>query len=229
MNVTENPALLPPTAGTISGGVKDSATQTAADFDSFLTLLTAQLKNQDPLQPIDSTEFVAQLANFSTVEQLVGTNTRLDALHASGRATEIAALGSWIGREVATSDGSFRSSGTAEAFLVPRVSGADRVTARVVDPEGVTIDSFEVTPADADRAVWDGKAEDGSSSAGRDLQIVLEYRLGETILTEKPAAIFRKVVGIQGKEDGVVLELSDGRTVAAANLSRLRETAPETD
>ena len=86
MEITPNPPLLAELAR-IETEEQEEETQTAArsaaaDFDSFLNLLTAQLRNQDPLQPIDSTQFVAQLASFSTVEQLIGTNERLDALAA---------------------------------------------------------------------------------------------------------------------------------------------------
>jgi flagellar basal-body rod modification protein FlgD len=55
-------------------------TELSQDYDMFLRLMTAQLKNQDPLQPLDGTEFVAQLAQFSGVEQQIKTNERLDSL-----------------------------------------------------------------------------------------------------------------------------------------------------
>ena len=62
-----------------------SATQTMsgtakADFDAFLTMLTAQVRHQDPLAPLDSTQFVEQLATFSAVEQQVETNKHLEAI-----------------------------------------------------------------------------------------------------------------------------------------------------
>ncbi len=52
-------------------------TEAGTDFQTFLTLLTTQLRNQDPLKPMDSTQFVAQLASFSAVEQQVRTNEKL--------------------------------------------------------------------------------------------------------------------------------------------------------
>ena len=64
-----------PTAAT-----DQSAAAAAADFETFLSLLTTQLRNQDPLKPLDSTEFVAQLASFSAVEQQINTNAKLDAI-----------------------------------------------------------------------------------------------------------------------------------------------------
>ena len=76
-----------PTPAPASGGIAraagkappdgGSANEMAGDFETFLKLLTAQLRNQDPLQPMDSTEFVAQLASFSAVEQQVRANDRL--------------------------------------------------------------------------------------------------------------------------------------------------------
>lgn len=58
--------------------------QKAPDRDMFLTLLVAQLKNQDPLQPQDGMQFVAQLAQFSQLDQLITINQKLDALGGSG-------------------------------------------------------------------------------------------------------------------------------------------------
>ena len=68
-----------------SGEAADAANELAGDFETFLSLLTAQLRNQDPLKPMESTEFVAQLASFSAVEQQVRTNDRLDELAKSDR------------------------------------------------------------------------------------------------------------------------------------------------
>jgi flagellar basal-body rod modification protein FlgD len=60
----------------------DASVSSTVDFQSFLRLLTAQLRFQDPLAPIDSTQFVAQLSGFSTVEQLVNANRKLDEIAA---------------------------------------------------------------------------------------------------------------------------------------------------
>ena len=62
------------------------------DYDTFLRLLVAQMKNQDPTKPMDSTEYVAQLATFSNVEQLIASNRKLDQLVAEGRMAQGASL-----------------------------------------------------------------------------------------------------------------------------------------
>ena len=74
----------------------------ALDYDTFLTLLVAQLKNQDPTQPMEATEQIAQLATFSQVEQTIQTNKRLEMLLQSSNLSQ---AGSMIGRTLTTSDG----------------------------------------------------------------------------------------------------------------------------
>ena len=56
-------------------------TKSEKDFQTFLKLLTAQMRHQDPLEPLDSTQFVAQLAAFSSVEQQIETNTKLETIN----------------------------------------------------------------------------------------------------------------------------------------------------
>lgn len=73
------------------------------DYQSFLRLLVAQLKNQDPTEPMDSTQYMAQLASFSNVEQAVQTNDKLDQLLRTGFLQQ---AGSIIGRTLTSPDGS---------------------------------------------------------------------------------------------------------------------------
>jgi flagellar basal-body rod modification protein FlgD len=72
------------------------------DYKAFLQLLIAQLKNQDPTAPTDSTQFVAQLATFSQVEQSVTTNSKLDSLLT---AQSLSMADAFIGHTVTSSDG----------------------------------------------------------------------------------------------------------------------------
>ena len=81
--------------------------KTAVDYQSFLKLLIAQMKNQDPTQPMDSTQYVAQLATFSQVEQSVQMNTKLDSILQSSALSQADAL---IGHPVTSADG--KTSGT---------------------------------------------------------------------------------------------------------------------
>ncbi|MGB3896979.1 MAG: flagellar hook assembly protein FlgD [Mesorhizobium sp.] len=80
----------------------DPKSKTSVDYNSFLRLLVAQLKNQDPTQPMDSTQYVAQLATFSQVEQAVQSNAKLDQILQS---SALAQADSIIGRSITSADG----------------------------------------------------------------------------------------------------------------------------
>lgn len=72
------------------------------DYESFLRLLVAEMKNQDPTSPMESTDYVAQLATFSQVEQTVQTNNKLDQIL---QASSLAQAGGLVGREITSADG----------------------------------------------------------------------------------------------------------------------------
>ncbi|MFC6489976.1 flagellar hook assembly protein FlgD [Nitratireductor sp. GCM10026969] len=72
------------------------------DYQSFLRLLVAQMKNQDPTSPMESTDYVAQLATFSQVEQSVQMNARLEEILAASSLSQASGL---VGREITSADG----------------------------------------------------------------------------------------------------------------------------
>ncbi|PYE87681.1 flagellar hook assembly protein FlgD [Phyllobacterium leguminum] len=74
----------------------------SADYNSFLKLLVAQMKNQDPTQPMDSTQYVSQLATFSNVEQAVQMNSKLEKLLGNSLLSQADSL---IGHTVTSEDG----------------------------------------------------------------------------------------------------------------------------
>jgi flagellar basal-body rod modification protein FlgD len=80
------------------------------DYDSFLKLLVTQMKNQDPTKPMDSTEYIAQLASFSNVEQSISVNKKLDSLIQQSRISQGVDL---IGKHVTSLDD--LGSGTVES------------------------------------------------------------------------------------------------------------------
>ena len=89
---------------TISQASAATSTASAAsvDYDAFLQLLVAEMQNQDPTKPMESTEYVAQLASFSNVEQSIQMNEKLDNLINS---SFIASAGSLIGKTITSADG----------------------------------------------------------------------------------------------------------------------------
>ncbi|MCV9962846.1 flagellar hook assembly protein FlgD [Pararhizobium sp. BT-229] len=90
---------IPSASGTESSADAASA---SLNYDSFLKLLVAQMKNQDPTEPMDSTQQIAQLATFSQVEQTIKTNTNLESLL---QRTSLSEANAVIGKTVTSADG----------------------------------------------------------------------------------------------------------------------------
>ena len=125
MDVTSTGATSGTNTGTTAAAAK-AATSVASKMnaDTFLQLLMAQLQNQDPTKPMDSTEYVGQLASFSQVEQATKTNQKLDSLLASSFLNQADAI---IGRTLTSADG--LTTGTVQSV---RVTG-DGVMAKLAD------------------------------------------------------------------------------------------------
>ena len=113
-------ATIATTAATQTASSTKSATSNTLDYNNFLQLLVAQLKNQDPTNPSDPTAFVSQLASFSSVEQQVNTNSKLDALLTQ---TELSQGASIIGRTMTSADGSVSGSVAQVANHLMRRNG----------------------------------------------------------------------------------------------------------
>ncbi|MEO0962032.1 MAG: flagellar hook capping FlgD N-terminal domain-containing protein, partial [Pseudomonadota bacterium] len=96
------------------GAAASASSKLNTDFDTFLTLLTTQLKNQDPLEPLDSSEFTNQLVQFSSVEQNIATNQNLEQLLNLTFANFATDAVGYIGKEVvAESPTAILTNGTA--------------------------------------------------------------------------------------------------------------------
>ncbi|MEQ1672144.1 MAG: flagellar hook assembly protein FlgD [Hyphomicrobium sp.] len=119
-------------------GLSDGTTQSTAikketlDYDAFLKLLVAQMQNQDPLKPMDSTEYMAQLSSFSNVEQGLKMNAKLDQMLVLSNLTQASSA---IGKSITSADGSI--SGVVASVKV--VDGG--ATAILTDGRQVSIGS----------------------------------------------------------------------------------------
>src|SRR5919202_1631309 len=97
---TVNPAATSSTASTASSVSKAATTGFGDNFSSFLTLLTTQLKNQDPMSPLDTNQFTQQLVSFSQVEQAIKTNDKLSALVSYATTSSMASALPLVGNKV---------------------------------------------------------------------------------------------------------------------------------
>ncbi len=136
----------------------------AQDFDQFLSLLTTQLQNQDPLNPMDSTEFTNQIVQFSQVEQQINTNQKLDSLVQLQLSNAFGASLGYVGMDVKYVSGEFNYDGENPVELTYALD-TSAISARIhiVDESGATVYSQEVErDSGAHDFVWDGTTTGGA-------------------------------------------------------------------
>lgn len=151
-------------AATATGDIAAAQEKAAVDYESFLRLLTAQLQNQDPLAPMDATQFVSQLAQFSTVEQGMQSNRKLSELLETLKSSSSRFDMAYLGRRVeAATDVFGLKEGEAKAAYAVDASAAS-VRIEVLDAEGVVVHTAQgQTAAGRHEFTWDGKRADGST------------------------------------------------------------------
>lgn len=150
-------AISPVTTGTQPKSQSDQ-TKLTGDLQSFLTLLTTQLKHQDPMNPVDSTEFTAQLAQFAAVEQGIQTNSNLEKLINLSLANQSLAAVSYLGKYVEATGNQFAlKSGTGNfAYSLPQ--SAEAVAIQIKNEAGMTVAVKQGdTTAGKHSFTWDGK------------------------------------------------------------------------
>lgn len=211
-----------PPSNAVTRQADEAADVFQADFETFLKLLTTQLQFQDPLQPLESTQFVAQLAQFSTVEQQIQTNTALgkilDAMGASGAG----ALGAWLGKEVRGASTKTYEGGPVEVFMTDRELAAQKAELLVRGVDGAVVRTQAIDPR-AQTAVWDGKTDLGAQAGPGTYAFETRYTLTDGKTEVKPAEVFGRVIEARREsDDSVSLMLEGGTVIPAAEVSALR-------
>jgi flagellar basal-body rod modification protein FlgD len=193
--------------------------KTNTDYDTFLKMLTAQVQNQDPLNPIDSADYAVQLATFSGVEQQVKTNDLLTDLNAQMGLSGISNLAGWVGQEV-RSTGTVPHDGTTPLSLSlspePR---ADQAVLVAVDASGTEVSRTPVPVAGGDYS-W---PPSGTTVAAGDYSFRLEsYRAGTQIGDGTDVPVWRRVDEVRTGDSGSEVVFSDGRSALASTVTGLR-------
>jgi len=194
--------------------------KTATDYKTFLKLLTTQLRNQDPLKPLDSTQFIAQLASFSAVEQQVRTNDSLGQIKTLLGGGDAGGLSSWIGLDVsAPRDVNF--SGTPVKLYVSPATGADKVDLVVTNSTGAEVQRETISPKSG-VASWAGVSANGTPLPPGRYSFSLEsYQNSNLIATDTPP-IYGNVVESRLNAGKTVLVLADGTIIPADNVTAVR-------
>ncbi|MEO9457555.1 MAG: flagellar hook capping FlgD N-terminal domain-containing protein [Roseobacter sp.] len=201
----------------------DTSSVLSSDFETFLQMLTAQAKYQDPLEPIDSSEYAAQLAQFSMVEQQVQSNELLSNLATQLGTTEMAGIANWIGMEArTTAPVYFNGSPISVAPEVP--IGSDEMYLVVLDQSGTQLQKIGLPTSNA-QYQWEGLSDDGSVFENGTYTLQIEaYGQGD-LLSSVTAQTYARITEARSDATDTLLVLEGGHTVPATSVSALREAS----
>lgn len=152
-------------AATASAATKTSSQELAGNFTQFLTLLTTQLKNQNPLDPMDTNQFTQQLVQYAGVEQQLKSNDRLDSILNNSKSSSAASATGFIGQTI-TADGRSTAlkSGAASWTLTP-ARAATQATITISDAKGnVVATQTKALASGKQTFAWDGRSSSGFTS-----------------------------------------------------------------
>jgi flagellar basal-body rod modification protein FlgD len=191
----------------VNSSEASARTRLSDNYDTFLVLLTAQLQNQDPLAPMDSTQFTQQLVQFSQVEQQIRTNEQLEGLVGQYQAASAGAALSYLGKDaIIEADETYLTGGSA-AWAYRLLENAAEMTIKVKDGQGrVVYETTNATRTGGEHLfTWDGRKSDGSTAADGVYQISIEAT-GEDGETMTPVVSVREtIIGVDFTGDSPVV------------------------
>ncbi|MCO4847050.1 MAG: flagellar hook assembly protein FlgD [Yoonia sp.] len=197
------------------------STAISSDFETFLRMLTVQMENQDPLNPVDSSDYAVQLATFSGVEQQVQTNDLLRSLATQLGSSGMAQMAAWVGKEARAPVAAYFA-GDAITLAPNPVTIAERAEIIVTNEDGSEVDRFDV-PISAEPLEWSGLDADGYP---RELGLysfeVVSYS-GEDILAQDAVDVYSTVTEVRSQGGEIVLILQGGAAIATSQVSALRD------
>lgn len=217
MEITQTQSSVAQTAASVTG---NSTAAVSSDFETFLKMMTAQVQNQDPLNPIDSSDYAVQLATFSSVEQQVKTNDLLTALGTQMGGVGLTQAAQWVGMEARVAapvafDG-------APVTLSPNpVSGADEVNLIVKNAEGVEVQR-QVLPVSNAAVEWAGVGNSGEPLPDGNYSFYLESKEKGEVLGTSQVEAYNEITEARSQNGETVLVLESGAEVLMAGISAVR-------
>ncbi|WP_282061336.1 flagellar hook capping FlgD N-terminal domain-containing protein [Roseobacter litoralis] len=199
----------------------------SSDFETFLKMLTAQARFQDPLEPIDSSEYAAQLAQFSMVEQQVLSNDLLTELGAQLGSNSIGQMAAWIGMEARTT-APVAFDGSPITVLPKSEAGADEAYLVAYGPDGSEVQRQAITPG-TDPIEWFGLDDNGTALPIGNYSFVVESRAVGQAIGTSPAETYSRITEARREGTDTVFILNGGSPVSAADVSALREASLQSD
>lgn len=208
------------------------------DKDSFMLLLVTQFKYQDPLNPMEDKEFIAQMAQFSSLEQLMNLNTSMEGLTTATNNQQMINATSYIGKQVTVSGNSIGKTTdetTKETTITRfRYSPADNtvggtITVRDADNNAVYVEDLSAkNKGTTYEFLWNGKNTDGTVAGDGvyTVNLVLRDSNGDAVLSDQ--VVDAKVTGVVTDSGVVYLGLEGGQLMPLANVRQVMLPATTT-
>ena len=210
---------------------KALGTNKAMGRDAFLKLLVAQLRNQDPLKPQENSAFVAELAQFSSLEQSMGVNDRLDQMMLQNQGMANSNVINMVGKvasvkgSLVTTDGS--GIGVPVTFSQNRAS--DSTVVQIQDASGKVVRTLDLgeRPAGISKITWDGRSDDGlvQPAGTYAVNVKSSDADGGTVVVSQETS--GTITGVAFDKGYPVLRLSNGVSAPVSDLLRV-ESPPKT-
>lgn len=158
-------SVSPTTDPTTASAVTSAATPTInADFNMFVKLLTAQMQNQDPLNPMDTSQYTQQLVQFSQVEQSMAQTSTLKSMLAAMSNSDLTQASSLIGKQVSIDSGTATLKDSPVGWSWSASRDVAALNATITDANGRTIDKRALTPTANGDFSWDGTLSGGGKA-----------------------------------------------------------------
>ena len=192
----------------------------SSDFETFLLMLTTQIQNQDPLNPMESTEFAQQLATFSSVEQQVKTNTLLESLSDRLGLSGIAQLAPWVGMQARVDAPVMFDGAPLTLYPVPDAA-ADQAVLVVHDENGKEVMRSPATVSTAP-VDWAGTDASGSPLPTGPYSFTLESYSGGELIGTSAVQTFGTITEVRNGTAGPEIVLEGGAIITTADIAALR-------
>jgi len=222
--VSALPSSIPTTTSLESDAVAMDGMGGALGRDTFLRLLTTQMQNQDPSSPMDNEEFVAQLAQFTSLEQLMGIQSNLESVYMAISAMNNASMASLLGTDVVAIGNGVHvgESGSVDLHWEAQTE-ATTASVTVLDADGHPVYNEELGSLEAGEGsfTWDGKDENGERVPEGDYTFVVNA----FDQSGQPVAVQTLVVGTIDEMDystGGPLPSINGTVVDIGSILRLK-------
>jgi flagellar basal-body rod modification protein FlgD len=205
-------------------------TQLSGNKDEFLKLFMAQLQNQDPLSPKDGSDMVAQLAQFSSVEQAQQTNAQLSALTATEASTANASLSSLVGRQCSATVGDVNVEDPSKIPPINVASTSAIAGASIVvkDANGKEIRRIAI-PATGGNVQWDGKDANGAMVPPGAYSVSVDSGTSTSTVNalwqDRISSVELGTTGSRLKMDGITISPSSITSIGATNTTDTLTTA----